>query len=392
MSGADGSKVSSPELTVSCHEKLDPETKALWKCQLANRAFGEVVLDWCEALQDTAPANVEIHYIQVFDGRQPLGIAILHIIRRLDLSKYVGGATQRAFGRLAKLGIRPLHRDVAYLEVPLVNISGVFFSDHGLSRSPEVAGEITKLVKERFRFDIFCLKGVQGAPGEDAFESLPLAETSFLGNMRLDLGYASFDEYLRSRSAKNRWKIRNNRKIFTASGGLIDTIDDIRAHAGTLGSLYGNTLARHKARGDLELPIKIGEGFFSALGSADRPGLRVFLARVGGRTAGFALTLWSGDELWFLKCGLDYEICEPSRAYINLYYAMIEYAIERGAKGMALGSEAYETKREVGAMLQPTKYYFSIENKYIRPVVDLLTRNFSSQSERGTLSRGHEKH
>lgn len=364
---------------INCKSSLDISERAQWKALFIGNSFSEIALDWCASLQESKPPGFEIYYLEVYEGETPLAMGVLHILRKIDLAKYIGGTVLKASKALGVIGLRPLQKDVAYLEIPLENLSGILFTASGVSLSEAVSQALVQYIRSNFTFDIFCLKSVTGSPGQESFANLNLPNTEFIANMHLPLKFETFKDYVNSLSANGRSTLRRNRKVFMQRGGIVIRTKDLRSYISEVLRLYTETCKWHAARGDLEVPIQIDEKFFLSLCNEFPDGIELFLSKVDGEVVGFALTLCTTNELHFIMCGVNYAKSEESRAYFNLYYSMIEFAMEKGYKGIHMGAEAYEVKRRVGAQPLPTSYYFTVEIKILKPLVKLLTKNFSNQ-------------
>lgn len=369
------------DVVLKVRDRLAPNEAQEWSQVLVNRSFGEIAIDWCTALQETSDeSKLQIRYIEVrSETGEKLGLGVLHILRKLDLSEFMGPAVHWIFSGIAKLGLRPLQMDIAFLELPLLNASGLLLTEQGLPRADEIARKVVECIRSGFKYDIFNIKAVEGSPEEAGFQALQMMKTEFLSNMVLPLKFASFEEYYQRRSANARYRTRKDRKVFASAGGMIREETDFSANSALVNRLFQITCKRHVEQGDLPYPIQVGEKFIAALNRIPEGKRRLFLAECGGEVIGFALTVRSGNSLIFSKCGLDYEKAEPVRAYFNLYYAMIEYAIREGIHEIELGAEAYDAKKKMGAAPVATRYYFELSNVWISPVIKLLVKHFSSQ-------------
>lgn len=370
-----------PEYQVHRSSTLTPDEQREWSARLAERDFGEVAIGWTEALRASSPPNVELEYFQVFAGEVPVALTIVHVVRKVDLAGYVGGAVRRIFAVIGKLGWRPLSTDIAFVEIPLANLSGILFAPGAEQHAGAIAQAVLNAVRSSVRYDILCLKASPSAPGEAAFANLGLMHTEFLANMSASLaGAASFDEYLLRIPQKLRTQSRAYRKEFAKVDGSIELVEDFSAlDLDEIARLYGSTAALHDAQGDLAVPIAIGRSYFQALTELPRHCRRAFFARVGGVVVGFAFLVDSGRVTMFTHCGLDHARAVPSRAYFNLYYAMFAHAIANGYSALELGANAYVVKRKMGGVAAPTCYYFEVTQPLLAAVARFVAKHFASQ-------------
>lgn len=370
-------------LEIKSTRSLTSEEKSLWTELIAESIFGSVAIDWCEALVDARPPGFEIHYLQVFDGNRPVALVIVHVLRRLDLAGYMGKAARILFDFFGMFGWRPTLVDLAFIEIPLAQTCGILCSSKTEVDAFAVATRARSFIRKEFSYDILCLKSLPHAPGEAAFASLGMLSTDFLARMSLPLeGLSSFPEYVATLRPRVRTAIRSNKRTFLEAGGSIEacenpTDQDFEA----IGARYLETCAFHAGRGEMAVPIAYGKEFFSGLfAKAPTEKRRVFLARLHGEIIGFALVVDSGKSLYFTHCGLDYARAIPSRAYFNLYYALIDYAISQSYETVELGTLAYETKKKLGGRPRPTRYYFEVRRPLLSALANFVASNFRTQS------------
>jgi predicted N-acyltransferase len=367
-------------MRINSNARLSADAKAKWIAALPQTSAGAAGIDLCEALQDSV-RSVSVCYLEVFseDG-SPLALALAHTIHDLDLGSYVGGVTQRIFTAIGSLGWRPLKMDVGFLEIPFCNLPGIFLTAEGERRESEVVGELIRLTRTNLPSDIFCVKTYDHKPSEQALAALGMMSTSFPANTCLQLPFSTFDDYLKSLSQEHRGLLRANKRKFAALNGRVTRVDDLEATLRITADLFHITEAFHHAKGDMGRPLEMSAEFLRCLNRNAAPGNRFLLvAHVNGEPAAVMLVLRSGTQLLAVKAGLNYELAKPSRAYFNLYYAMIEWAIENGIEFIQMSAEAYDLKRRIGGTTAPVAYYFDINNRWIAPVAKLASKHFSEQ-------------
>jgi predicted N-acyltransferase len=293
----------------------------------------------------------------------------------------MGPVLQRVFAPLGRVGWRPLAVDLAFLEVPIGNLGGIRLVPGAESQAAAIGSLVLEYVRSKFRYAVLCLKASPGEPGEDAFGTLGLLKTDFLANMSVEFnGETSFEGYLARLSKKTRSEYRGYSRDFAAAGGtitIVETADEPLLR--TINRLYADTLEYHKKHSNLQLPIPVTSEFFPSLLNALPGASRLFLAQLRGETIGFGLVLDSGAASYFTHAGLDYARTVPTRAYFNLYYAMLADAIRRRRRSLEMGAEAYAIKRRMGAIACPTVYHFEVTNPVLRRIATLVTRNFAAQ-------------
>jgi predicted N-acyltransferase len=369
-------------------ESLSPEESQRWSVLLASRDFGALAIDWTEALRQSHVPSLEIEYLQLHRGNTPVALVIIHLLRAVDLGGYIGGGARRLFGLIGQWGWHPLCADIAFIEIPLANLSGILLAPGEEEHAGSIARTVLATVRRELRYDILVLKASPQAPGEDAYAKLGLLHTEFIANMTVELrGERNFDEYMMRLEQKRRTQSRAYRRDFVRVGGTIDCVEHLTdQHLDEISRLYNSTVSLHEAQEDLHVPIPIGRPYFEALSRMPVERRRALIARVDGVAVGFAWLVDSGDAMIFSHCGLDHAKAVPSRAYFNLYYSMFDYALAKGYSRLELGAQAYVVKRKLGGVVAATCYHFEVTSPLLGAVARFVAKHFSSQ-EGATLAK-----
>lgn len=366
---------------IQCPECLTSEEKEYWSELIRDRDFGEIAVHWSDSVLASRPKNIELYYLQVFSEDAPKALVILHVLRKLDLSQYMGKSIGRVLSGMGKLGWRPWQVDIAFIEIPMSNLCGIQFARGSEKESLAIAQFVRAYVRERLQYDILCLKASPGFQAEAAFDQLEMLSTEFLANMSLPLtGFTDFNSYVASLKKQARVNLRSNQRVFRDAGGVIEIVEqptpeDFEVFA----RKYLSTCEHHAKLGEIAVPIPVEKEFFESIFKLPTERRRVFYARVQGEIIGFGLTVDSGKSLYFTHCGLDYSKTIPTRAYFNLYYALIEFAISRGYENVELGAQAYDVKRRLGGKAFGTKYHFEVRRPFLSAIASFVAKNFSSQ-------------
>ena len=368
-------------------QSLTPDESGQWSALLASRDFGALSIEWTEALRESNVPGLEIEYLQLYRGNSPVALVIIHLLRAVDLAGYIGGGARRLFGFVGTLGWHPLRADIAFIEIPLANLSGILLAPGEEANAEAIGRVVLDTVRRELRYDIVVLKASPQARGEDAYAKLGLLHTEFIANMTVELrGERDFDEYMMRLEQKRRTQSRAYRREFARAGGTIECVETLTvSHLDEIARLYGSTVSLHEAQEDLHVPIPIGRSYFDALSRMPVERRRALIARVDGVAVGFAWLVDSGDAMIFSHCGLDHAKAVPSRAYFNLYYTMFDYALAKGYARLELGAQAYVVKRKLGGVVAPTCYHFEVTSPLLGAVARFVARHFSSQ-EGATLT------
>lgn len=362
-------------------QSLTREEKEQWSSLLATRDFGALAIDWTEALRESDVPGLEIEYLQLHRDGRPVALVIIHLLRAVDLAGYIGGGARRLFGLIGKLGWHPLRADIAFIEIPLANLSGILLAPGEEANAEAIGHTVLDTVQRELRYDIVVLKASPQAPGEDAYAKLGLLHTEFIANMTVELrGERNFDEYMMRLEQKRRTQSRAYRREFARAGGTIECVEQLTdSDLDEIARLYNSTVSLHEVQEDLHVPIPIGRPYFDALSRMPTNRRRALIARVQGVAVGFAWLVDSGDAVIFSHCGLDHAKAVPSRAYFNLYYTMFDYALANGYARLELGAQAYVVKRKLGGMVAPTCYHFEVTSPLLGAVARFVAKHFSSQ-------------
>eukprot|EP00741_Cyanophora_paradoxa_P023792 tig00021621_g22981.t1 len=88
--------------------------------------------------------------------------------------------------------------------------------------------------------------------------------------------------------------------------------------------------------------------------------------------AAFALVFRCGGTMFLKTVGIDYSVGPETRAYFNLYYALIELAIRGGCAAANLGPSTYQVKCALGAEKRGAGYCVDLVSALSRPLGPLL--------------------
>ena len=160
----------------------------------------------------------------------------------------------------------------------------------------------------------------------------------------LPVSWASFDDYLASRTTADRKEIGRLRRRAARDGISVEHGPLQPNDAPVLRGLIDNVLARHGA------PDPYIRDFLQSASIILDGDLHVVQARRAGETVGCAVLVKSQGELLAKWAGMDYQKTHNSAAYHALLIDCINLAIELGVHRLRLGATAYSTKQQFGAV------------------------------------------
>ena len=87
-----------------------------------------------------------------------------------------------------------------------------------------------------------------------------------------------------------------------------------------------------------------------------------------GVELGFVLLRKHKETLYFMLCGMNYDV-DTTDLYYYMLYKIIEYAIENNCKMVDFGQTSEETKLKMGAQLQERYFYVHHTNKLLNKII-----------------------
>jgi predicted N-acyltransferase len=249
---------------------------------------------------------------------------------------------------LNRLAQAVLHRwPLLVCQSPLLLTSGLIlpdppWRDPALKTITEVAQHLARQYRASFLiFDHLAHHEMQGSAWPDGF--LPVGGMD--PGTRLVITWPDFESYLKSLSKKSRRQyhlncnhaadlgveIKRRRLVAPLDEATLDRavelIHNVEEHHDSVPDLHARAVLRHAHMVDATW----------------------LTAEIEGRMAGCCILLGDGDTRAMQLMGLDYEV---RYAYFQLFYTMIQSAIEEGARVLRGGTSAYETKRRMGFELE----------------------------------------
>jgi hypothetical protein len=185
---------------------------------------------------------------------------------------------------------------------------------------------------------------------------------------RLNICYASFDEYLAKGVSKATRK--DLRRKFKAAGRAppleMSVVNDITPYADEAYPLYLAVHQRSKLRFE-----KLTKQYFCRLGRDMPEVTRFFLWRQQGKLVAFGMCMLEGDTIYDECIGLDYSIALDLHLYFLTLRDVLTWAIEGGYKWYCSSSLGYDPKLHLGSELLPLDLYVTHTS---RPINFVLRR------------------
>jgi predicted N-acyltransferase len=192
--------------------------------------------------------------------------------------------------------------------------------------------------------------GIDHLAGEHA--AWPLLERAryhraqLLTETYLEIAWPSFEAYLTALPKKRRQRIRQIQRRAEQEGVTIQVEAPAAEHAALLRRMVSEVFRRH---GEPDTYVAdLFEQAAAILGDA----FTLLVARRDGEIVGCVGLMLSQGEAVAKWIGLDYARTLNTATYLAFNVALINQAIERGARRLRLGATSYETKQHFGAVAE----------------------------------------
>lgn len=362
---------------VTVEDGLDANLAAELRAWKAPRTFDAVAVPWTLLTRDANPGKVDLLTAVARRDGAICAVAIVHVVRRLAVGDYTGGALGAITSWTRRIGYTPLTFDVAYLEVPFTNLGGMCFAPNlGDGDRAALWDEVLDALDSHLRCDALCVKGtVDDAIAAEVLRARGMMPLPFADLHMLEIPgeTPSYDAWLEQRTKGRRSSIRSTVRRFAKEGGTLETLLDPSPVADDLAALFARTCARARRTGELPLPMSADAAFYRSFAKrmGDRAAVRV--ARVGGRLAGFLVHAYAHDTLFMKFVGMDYERSVASQAYFRLFHDAVEQAALRGLRHVDMGTTTFHVKGPLGCVRRPACYHVEFR-RALRPVGPIFRR------------------
>jgi predicted N-acyltransferase len=166
----------------------------------------------------------------------------------------------------------------------------------------------------------------------------------------MDLSWPSYETYLAAFSHTKRRRLRRMRSQAEEKGVTLECHHRLATWGSQLYPLLCEVYAYH---GTEAQDVPFTEEVFTAL-DREMPGeVVLFVGRVRGELAGFALGLVQGQALWAPMAGLCYELARSHSVYFLLLDEIVRWGICHNFRHIYTGLTSYQAKQMQGFQLQP---------------------------------------
>ncbi len=217
-----------------------------------------------------------------------------------------------------------------------------------------------------------------------SFEEAGFSRIPSLPMSRLDIGFASFDEYVaKTLNGKTRRDLRRKFRATDHSDPIKMTVTaNVEPFIDEVYPLYLQVFNRSEMNFE-----KITPEFFCDLGKRMPDRARFFIWRQNERAVAFALCMVQGEEIWAEYLGLDYAVALDLHLYYYVTRDVINWAIANGYKSFRSGALNYDPKRRMGHVLDPLDLYIRHTSSTLNWLLKLALPLFSPTRSESSLRK-----
>jgi hypothetical protein len=188
----------------------------------------------------------------------------------------------------------------------------------------------------------------------ECFRRAAFTRIPSLPMVRLDLGYASFEEYMdKAISRDMRRKLRKKFKIAAAAPPIeMSLVEDVEPIVDEIYPLYLQVFGRSHYQFE-----KLTPEYFVGLKRRMPDKVRVFVWRQRGGIVAFVLALVHEDSISFEYVGLDYRVALDLHLYHYAIRDLFTWAIANGYRSVSSTAVKYDPKYHFRFTLDPLDLY-----------------------------------
>lgn len=337
-----------------------------------DRAFADQRKDrrYYEIVEDTICPEFRYRYFALADARGTVQAVQPFFILDQDIVAGTGPRTRAVIDRVRRLWPRFLR--LRTLMVGCAAGEGHLDADgHAHRRNAQVlASAIVRHARDqRARLIVFKEFPAKYRDTLACFLRHGFVRIPSLPMTKLDIEYASFDEYMTT--ALNSATRRKLRKKFaaTAQGPAIEmsVVCDASPIVDELHPLYLQVYERSKLRFE-----KLTKEYLCRVGRTMPDKVRFFVWRREGRIVAFSLCMIHGDAIYAEYIGLDYRVALDLHLYHYLVRDLVTWGIANGCKWFRSSGLNYDPKLHLRHVLDPVDLYVRHTSAIVNAVLKLV--------------------
>jgi hypothetical protein len=328
------------------------------QCRQWADAFGAEAKDrrYYELVEDTIHAEFDYRYFLVRDWNSDIcGIQPFFI---LDLDLLIGASPR--LGGLTGL-VRRLWPRFMYARTLMVGCAageGHLDGRDDFARRSNARMLASSIVKEArdLKADLIVLKEFPAKyrPVLECFVQNEFARIPSLPNVRLNIDYTSFEEYMRrALSGGTRKQLRKKLRATEHAPPIeMTVVDDITPIIEEVYPLYLQVYLRSNLHFE-----RLTKAYFCGLGCRIGDKVRFFIWRQSGKIVAFASCILQGDTIHAEYLGLDYAVALDLHLYHYTFRDLINWGIAGGYKWFRSSGLNYDPKLHLRYRLDPVDLY-----------------------------------
>jgi hypothetical protein len=328
------------------------------QCRHWTNSFGAEAKDrrYYELVEDTIHAEFDYRYFAVRDWKGEIcGIQPFFI---LDLDLLIG--TRPRIGGLTRFVRRlwPRFMHARTLMVGCAAGEGHLDGHDEFVRRSNARSLASAIVKEArgLKAGLIVLKEFPAKyrPALECFVHNDFTRIPSLPNVRLNIDYSSFEEYMRrALSGGTRKQLRKKFRATKQAPPIeMSIVDDITPVIDDVYPLYLQVYHRSKLHFE-----RLTKAYFCGLGRRIGDKVRFFIWRQNGKIVAFASCILQGDTIHAEYLGLDYAVALDLHLYHYTFRDLINWGIAGGYKWFRSSSLNYDPKLHLRYRLDPIDLY-----------------------------------
>jgi Peptidogalycan biosysnthesis/recognition len=372
-----------PNLNDSSGRPPAPQSSQVCTVELVSRAFLAHDPHWQQAfgherkdhryyeiVEDTIRQGFDYRYFVIRDGRGGVQAIQPCFLLDQDLLQGTGPRIQGVVERVRRLWPRFMRLRTLMVGCSAGEAHIDADDSPGQSLMEALSASIVALSR-RQRAALIVLKEFPARyrAALDCFRRRGFARIPSLPMTRLDIAYASFDDYMnRALSSKTRKDLRKKFRIAARSPAIeMSVVDDVSSVIDDVYPLYLAVYERSSLRFE-----KLTKDYFCQLGQLMADKVRFFIWRQDGRIIAFALCMTQGDAIYAEYLGLDYEVALKLHLYHYVFRDVVVWAMANGYRSFHSSGLNYDPKLHLKSLLDPLDLYV----RHTSPVLNFLLRQF----------------
>ncbi|HEX2573589.1 MAG TPA: peptidogalycan biosysnthesis protein [Polyangia bacterium] len=339
------------------------------------------------AMERSLWGDLAVCYVAIEDAGTLCGFVPVYVGTNIAFTAALPRLFHRLYPALVEhFGLRRAYR---------VAVAGSLISDRGFlplrpgcDEARVVEGLIRGIedVARAERVHLCFVKDVhQDFPARARFREAGFTECYSLPTVRVNTGFASVEDYIRSLSPNSRSHCRRTMRKMAAGGYALRAVDDYAHLVPAVYPLFRATYL--KARFQLE---ELPPGFFVECARATTPRSELLVCEKEGRIVGSYLVLFEGGQQLNKRIGIDYRSPDSALIYCALNYYCLRRAIERDVTVSYLGQTTYTPKVRMGGQLEDQFLYIKGYDLGVRlslPLQKLWMARFRAARVRQEMER-----